>query len=72
MIMGIASRQQGLHIMLNDAKRAHFHAEAKRDLDVDVPKEDPEWTPHVVGRLGLALYGTRDAAILWQACVAKH
>ena len=39
---------------------------------VDIPKEDPEWTPDVVGRLKLALYGTRDAAMLWQECVAKH
>ena len=66
--MGIVSGNEGrgLHIMFNDVKRAYFHAEAQRELYVDIPKEDPEWAPDVVGRLRLALCGTRDAAMLWQ------
>ena len=58
--------------MLNDVKRAYFHAEAQRKLYVDILREDHQWTPDVVGRLRLALYGTRDAAMLRQECVAKH
>jgi hypothetical protein len=61
-----------LHIMLSDVKRAYFHAAAARELYVEIPREDPAWTPDAIGRLNLALYGTRDAAKLWQECVAKH
>ena len=59
--MGIAasSEGKGLHMMLNDVKRAYFHAKSARELYEDIPKEDAEWTPDVVGRLQLALYGTR-------------
>ena len=72
--MGIASGNEGkgLHIMLNDVKQAYFHAEAQRELYVDNPKEDPGWTPDVVGCLRLVLSGTHDAAVLCQDCVAKH
>ena len=58
--------------MLSDVKRAYFHAAAVRYLYVEIPQEDPDWSPDVVGRLKLALYGTRDAAKLWQECVATH
>ena len=61
-----------MHIMLSDVKRAYFHAAAARELYVEIPREDPAWTPDAIGRLNLALYGTRDAAKLWQECVAKH
>ena len=73
LIMGMTfgNEGKGLHIMLNQVKRSYFHAEAKRELYVDIPK-DPEWTPHVVGRLRLFFCGTRDAAMFWQKCVAKH
>ena len=67
LILGIAANHgKKMHVMLNDVKRAYFHAEAQRELYVDIPKEDPDWSPDVVGRLRLALYGTRDAAMLWQ------
>ena len=65
-------KRDGLHIMLSDVKRAYFHASAARELYVEIPREDPEWTPDAIGRLNFALYGTRDAAKLWQECVAKH
>ena len=60
------------HIMLSDVKRAYFHALARRDLYVELPEEDPNYKPGWVGRLRLALYGTRDAASLWQECLSKH
>ena len=34
--------------------------------------EDPDYQPGWVGKLRLALYGTRDAAQLWQECLAEH
>ena len=51
LIMGMASVREGkcLHIMVNDVQRAHFHAEAKRELYVDILKEDPERIPNLVG-----------------------
>ena len=65
-------KDDDMHIMLSDFKRAYFHAAAARELYVEIPREDPAWTPDAIGRLNLALYGTRDAAKLWQECVAKH
>ena len=61
-----------MHIMLLDVKRAYFHAATARDLYVEIPREDPASTPDAIGRLNLALYGTRDAAKLWRECVAEH
>ena len=51
--------------MLSDVKRAYFHAKASCELYVELPHEDPCWPADAVGRLNLALYGTRDAATLW-------
>ena len=39
---------------------------------MEVPKEDPNWQPGLLGKLRLSLYGTRDAAANWQKCVADH
>ena len=39
---------------------------------MEVPREDPNWKPGLLGRLKLSLYGTRDAAANWQRCVAEH
>ena len=58
--------------MLSDVKRAYFHAPAERELYAEVPREDPNWQPGVLGRLRLSLYGTRDTAANWQKCVSDH
>ena len=58
--------------MLSDVKRAYRHAKASRELYVELPHEDPCRSADEVGRLNLALYRTRDAATLWQECVADH
>ena len=62
------------HIMLSDAKRAYFYAMATRELYVELRREDPGFDDKecMVGRLRLALYGTRDAALPWQECLAEH
>ena len=60
-------------IMVNDVKRAYFHAKATRDIYVEIPAEDK--TPgegDVVGKLQLCLYGTRDAALNWQLTVKSN
>jgi hypothetical protein len=67
-----SSRDTGVHMMICDVKRAYFHAPASRDLYVEVPKEDPNWQPGLLGKLKLSLYGTRDAAANWQRCVSEH
>ena len=58
--------------MISDVKRAYFNAPASRELYVEVPREDPNWLPGLLGRLKLSLYGTRDAAAHWQRCVREH
>ena len=50
--------------MFSDVKRAYFDALAQRELWVDLPEEHEEYRPGVVGRLALALYGTRE----WPRC----
>ena len=76
LIMSQASgnRSDGIHVMLSDVKRAYFNALASRELYVELPRKDPWYIEGqcVVGRLRLALYGTRDAAQLWQECLAQH
>ena len=65
-------RPGGVHVMLSDVKRAFFRALAKRELYVELPPEDVGYEEGYVGRLRLALYGTRDAASLWQECLSQH
>ena len=74
MLIGEAAsrKSEKLHIMLSDVKRAYFNAAAKRELYVEIPREDPDWSPDAIGRLNLALYGPSDAAKLWQECMAAH
>ena len=67
-----ANRSKDVHMMFSDVKRAYFNAVATRKLWVDVPEEHESYFPGAVGRLALALYGTRDAAMLWQECLAEH
>ena len=67
-------RSNDVHIMLSDVKRAYFDALARRELYVEVPHEDPGYIEGqcIAGRLRLALYRTRDAAQLFQECLAQH
>ena len=73
LIRTAASDRQGeIHMMISDVKRAYFHAPATRELYVEVPREDPNWQPGLLGRPKLSVYGTRDAAANWQRCVSEH
>ena len=46
-----------------DVRRAYFHAEALRDVYIELPEEDSE--EGMCGKLLKSLYGTRDAAQNW-------
>ena len=58
--------------MINDVRRAYFYAPATRDIYIEIPKEDPDAGPQVLGKLRLCLYGTRDAAKGWQEALSSH
>ena len=49
-------------IMINDARRAYFYAKIQRDVYIELPDEDNNRGPGMLGKLRLCLYGTRDAA----------
>ena len=53
-------------IMINDVRRAHVYAPARRDVYIEIPAEDVDADPSYVGKLILFLYGTQDAAANWQ------
>ena len=53
-------------IMLVDVSRAHFYADAVRDVYIQLPEEDPESQhPGKCGKLEKTMYGTLDAAERW-------
>lgn len=52
--------------MVNDISRALFHARAKGDVHVQLPKEDMEiGDERKCGKLRYSMYGTRGAAQHW-------
>ena len=58
--------------MVNDVRRAYFHAKITRDVFIELPDEDPDHGADLVGKLRLCLYGTRDAAKGWQETLSSH
>ena len=55
-----------LRMYVADVSRAHFYAEAVREVYIELPKEDPRsQDPDAVGRLSRTMYGTLDAAERW-------
>ena len=59
-------------VMINDVRRAYFYAKVSRDIYIEVPTEDPDAGPNVLGKLKLCLYGTRDAAKSWQETLSAQ
>ena len=53
-----ATSNQGEIVMINDISRAFFHADARRELYVQLPPEDEE--EGMCAILRKSLYGTRD------------
>lgn len=63
-----ASGNRGEVVMINDVSRAFFHAKATREVYVQLLDEDrKEGEEKFCGRLYFSMYGTRDAAMNWQA-----
>ena len=57
------SSNQGEIVMIKDISRAFFHARAKREVFVQLPKEDVKAGEEAMcGRLNYSIHGTRDAA----------
>ena len=55
-------------MMVIDAKKAHLHAMAGRELFIELPPE----AGGGCARLRRSLYGTRDALALWEAFVVAQ
>ena len=58
--------------MINDVHRAYFYATATGDIYIEIPAEDEDAGPDVLGKLELCLYGTRDAAKGWQETLSAQ
>ena len=56
---------KGEVVMINDVSRAFFCAPAKRQVFVELLKEDKIEGQDLVGELNYSMYGTRDAAQNW-------
>ena len=70
----ITTRQDGekRSIMVADVKTAFLYGEARRSLYVELPPEDPlAASGRYVGKLERAMYGTRDAPMIWQDHLRK-
>ena len=53
-------------LLLVDVSRAHFYADAVRDVFIQLPSEDPRsYDPEVCGKLEKTMYGTLDVAERW-------
>ena len=72
LLMSYAAGDNNVRIRGSDFERAYFDVLAARELHVELPKEDPGYQEGCVGKFRLALYGTRDAAQLWQECLAEQ
>ena len=59
-----SKRGAPLVLKLVDISRAHFYGRAERDVFVELPEGDK--TPGYVGKLLKSVYGTRDAAAIWE------
>eukprot|EP00435_Cladocopium_sp_Y103_P000902 s6681_g1.t1 len=58
-------------LMFLDIKKAHFWADARRRILVELPEEAGVDTRKFVGLLRKSLYGTRDALANWEATILR-
>ena len=67
---GSTHGRAGRKVLVIDARKAHLHAMAGRELYVDLHPE--QQVPGMCARLNRSLHGTRDAAIRWEAFLAEQ
>ena len=67
--MSKETRRGGMKLDFIDVRRAYFHAEARRQVFVEVCAEDD--VKCMCGELVKAMYGTRDAAQNWEVAYVK-
>ena len=65
-----SNRKQGYKILVMDARKAHLHAYADREIYVELPPEIRR--PGFCAKLRRCLYGTRDAPARWEAYLAQE
>jgi hypothetical protein len=63
------AREHGMKLDFIDIRKAFFHADARREVYVELSKEDH--TDGKCGKLKKSLYGTRDAAQNWMDAYTK-
>ncbi len=63
-LFSLFANMPGLCLDFTDVMRAYFHAKARREVYVELPKEDQQ--EGMCGRLKKTMYGTRDAAQNWE------
>jgi len=56
-------------IIIIDVKCAFLYGKARRRLYIELPDRDPRSGKHFVGLLDKAMYGTRDAPLIWRSTV---
>ena len=61
--------KNGMKIDFIDIRKAFFHADARREVYVELPNQDA--SPGMCGKLKKSLYGTRDAAQNWMDAYIK-
>ena len=67
--MSVRVSRRGLAIKMRhlDISRAHFMPLVQRDIYIELPQEDVvRYGKDKVGKLLRSMYGTQDAANLWQ------
>ena len=65
-LISLAASRRGEVLDFVDIRKAHLNGRARREIYVKLPKE-AGGGPAILER---SLYGTRDAAACWEACVA--
>ena len=61
-------KEYGIKLEFIDVRKAFFHADARREIYVELPKEDAAEGPR--GKLRKSLYGMQKAAPNWMlACI---
>ena len=72
LLASLCASSPGKRLMVLDVKRAFLYGDAVRPLFTKLPPEDPRYgTPGLYWRLNKAMYGTRDAPLIWQREVRK-